>query len=114
MFGREREREFEILRERVCVRESQRERAPVKRLLTSHLPSSPSQVAAEEKRHGGGGKMAKAKATSEGHQQQGLPWLLFELMWRDFFRFVTLKHTAARSPATTKATQVVAAAPSLA
>jgi len=50
---------------------------------------------------GNGGKAGTGGSPGRG----GLSWLQFELMWRDFFRFTTSKHSAASSPVTTKATQ---------
>jgi len=51
------------------------------------------------------GRRQQRRGREEGGGPDSSSWLHFELMWRDFFRFVTSKHSAARSPSTTRATQ---------
>jgi len=36
-----------------------------------------------------------SQQSSSGSQQQGMSWLYFELLWRDFFRFINAAYTAA-------------------
>jgi deoxyribodipyrimidine photolyase len=47
----------------------------------------------------------RAQATGNSPNKQGthgsndVNWLVFELLWRDFFRFVTKKYNTAQTPA---------------
>uniref|UniRef100_A0A7S0N2B6 Photolyase/cryptochrome alpha/beta domain-containing protein n=1 Tax=Pyramimonas obovata TaxID=1411642 RepID=A0A7S0N2B6_9CHLO len=39
----------------------------------------------------------------EGKGDNGMNWLVFELLWRDFFRFITKKHSTVQTPKTAPA-----------
>jgi deoxyribodipyrimidine photolyase len=48
--------------------------------------------------------MSAASNRNDGTSNTGTNWLLFELMWRDFFRFITRKYSTAKKPEGTPAT----------
>ncbi|KAG0571171.1 hypothetical protein M758_6G207700 [Ceratodon purpureus] len=54
------------------------------------------------------------KASGTGSEDNGLNWLIFELLWRDFFRFITKKYGTGKrisesTPATASTASLVAA-----
>ena len=65
-----------------------------------------------------GAPAVQAKAQAQGARSGGstgpLAWVNFELLWRDFFRFITLKYTEARISPGKPAAAVPAAAPATA
>lgn len=52
-------------------------------------------------------KISAAMNKKDGGSDTGVNWLMYELLWRDFFRFITKKYSSARQQS---ATQVAACA----
>ncbi|KAI7984616.1 Blue-light photoreceptor PHR2 [Camellia lanceoleosa] len=44
------------------------------------------------------------KDGGSGSSNTGMNWLMYELLWRDFFRFITKKYSSARQPSVTPVT----------
>ncbi|KAF5931363.1 hypothetical protein HYC85_032236 [Camellia sinensis] len=49
------------------------------------------------------------KDGGSGSSDTGMNWLMYELLWRDFFRFITKKYSSARQPSITPVTACTAA-----
>ncbi|KAH0738758.1 hypothetical protein KY290_037463 [Solanum tuberosum] len=54
--------------------------------------------------------ISAASGKKDGGSGTGLNWLMYELLWRDFFRFITKKYSAAKQNSATPVTACVGAA----